>query len=237
MARSPKRTQKLQLMLDQDELQAIDDWRFASEGAAFSPLALSAAGDGFSYDLTLSTDAPMVLQGEGGYSVKSQLGQASYYYSQPFFEVSGTLTLGGREVEVTGQAWMDREWSTQPLAEDQSGWDWFSLRLGPDTALMLYRLRHEGGDDHLSGNWLGRDGTSDYLAPGTIEMTPIGTAEVAGREVPVRWRIEIPSRGVEIETEPLNPQSWMGLSFPYWEGPVRFSGTHEGRGYLEMTGY
>jgi len=23
----------------------------------------------------------------------------------------------------------------------------------------------------------------------------------------------------------------------YWEGPLRFSGSHTGRGYLEMTGY
>jgi len=25
--------------------------------------------------------------------------------------------------------------------------------------------------------------------------------------------------------------------FPYWEGPVFATGSHEGRGYLEMTGY
>ena len=29
----------------------------------------------------------------------------------------------------------------------------------------------------------------------------------------------------------------MGTSFPYWEGPVSFTGTHRGVGYLEMTGY
>ncbi len=29
-ARPPKRTEKLQLMLDPEELQAIDDWRFAN---------------------------------------------------------------------------------------------------------------------------------------------------------------------------------------------------------------
>ncbi len=28
-----------------------------------------------------------------------------------------------------------------------------------------------------------------------------------------------------------------GTSFPYWEGPIRFSGSHAGLGYLEMTGY
>jgi len=29
----------------------------------------------------------------------------------------------------------------------------------------------------------------------------------------------------------------MGTSFPYWEGPIRFSGSYAGIGYLEMTGY
>ena len=24
---------------------------------------------------------------------------------------------------------------------------------------------------------------------------------------------------------------------PYWEGPITFSGSQSGRGYLEMTGY
>jgi predicted secreted hydrolase len=29
----------------------------------------------------------------------------------------------------------------------------------------------------------------------------------------------------------------METSVPYWEGPIRFGGSHAGRGYLEMTGY
>jgi predicted secreted hydrolase len=36
---------------------------------------------------------------------------------------------------------------------------------------------------------------------------------------------------------PLNPRAWMGTSFAYWEGPIRFHGSHEGVGYLELTGY
>jgi len=35
----------------------------------------------------------------------------------------------------------------------------------------------------------------------------------------------------------LNARSWMGTSFPYWEGPISFKGSHTGLGYLEMTGY
>jgi predicted secreted hydrolase len=35
----------------------------------------------------------------------------------------------------------------------------------------------------------------------------------------------------------LNEQAWMGVSIPYWEGPISVLGTHTGTGYLEMTGY
>ena len=48
---------------------------------------------------------------------------------------------------------------------------------------------------------------------------------------------EIASHRLKIDSTPLNPASWMGTSFPYWEGPIRFEGSHAGVGYLEMTGY
>jgi predicted secreted hydrolase len=55
--------------------------------------------------------------------------------------------------------------------------------------------------------------------------------------VPTAWRVVIPAHGLAIETTALNAGSWMGTSFPYWEGPISFAGSHAGLGYLEMTGY
>jgi predicted secreted hydrolase len=51
------------------------------------------------------------------------------------------------------------------------------------------------------------------------------------------WRIKIESLGIHIKTEALNPLSEMKTVYPYWEGPILFSGSHSGSGYLEMTGY
>lgn len=215
----------------------IDDWRFESEDMAFSPLRLAAEGEGFSYELRLTADGPMVLQGEDGYSVKSERGQASHYASQPFFRVSGRVTIDGVLREVTGRAWMDREWSSQPLTEEQTGWDWLSLHLPDGDKLMVYRLRETSGQHYVTGNWIGADGSSERLAPGRISMTPTGRATVAeGREMDVRWRVEIPDKGIDIQTRPLNPRAWNALSTAYWEGPVSFEGSHSGEGYLEMTG-
>ncbi|SFI38122.1 lipocalin-like domain-containing protein [Albimonas pacifica] len=215
----------------------LDDWRLESRGEGFSPLRLAAHGPGFAYDLTLAAEGPLVLQGENGFSLKSEGGQASYYYSHPFLAVTGALTLDGETVQVTGRAWLDREWSSQPLAGDQPGWDWFALHLPRGEKLMLYRLRRAGGGGYQASSFISADGAVEALSGPQVAMAPIETARVAGRDVPVRWRLSVPSRGLEVVTAPLNPQAWMGDSFPYWEGPISFAGTHDGVGYMELTGY
>jgi predicted secreted hydrolase len=219
----------------------IDAWEMrelnAMSAMSLSPMALTASGADFSYALQLDADRPLVLQGDAGYSKKSERGQASYYYSQPWFTAAGVLTIDDKPVSVSGQAWMDREWSSQPLASDQTGWDWFSLHLADGNKLMLFRLRQTTGDNYFSGNWITPDGRSEQLASSAISMTPTATSEVAGRKLPTSWRVAIASRGLAIETSPLNAQAWMGTSFPYWEGPIVVRGSHSGVGYLEMTGY
>ena len=215
----------------------IDDWSMTgTDDTLAAPRACTAHGDGFAYDLALSTDLPPVLQGDRGFSVKSERGQASYYYSQPFYAVTGTLTLDGTDIPVTGQAWLDREWSSQPLAEGQHGWDWFALHLDDGARAMIYRMRQDEGA-YLAGTWIDPDGTAHPLRPDQITATPGATAEVAGRTIPVEWHLAIPDFGLAVDTAPLNAQSWMGTAFAYWEGPIRLTGSHAGTGYLEMTGY
>ncbi len=213
----------------------IDEWSMA--GPQLSDVRLTAAAQDWSYDLALVTDKPFVPQGENGYSVKSAAGQASYYYSQPFYAVSGTLALPDREVAVTGRAWLDREWSSSPLAETQTGWDWFSLHLGGGEKVMGFRLRDTDGPPFTSATWIAPDGTPLPVGDGAFAAEPLETAPVAGRDVPVRWRVRLPERGLDAEVAAINPSCWMDLGYAYWEGPVRVSGSHDGVGYLEMTGY
>jgi predicted secreted hydrolase len=218
----------------------IDAWEMRGADGfsdATAPLDVTASGPAFSYRLRLETQQALVLQGDAGYSRKSERGQASYYYSQPYFSAAGMLTIDDKPVTVTGRAWMDREFSSQPLASDQTGWDWFSLHLGSGDKLMLFRLRQKDGANYFSGNWISRDGRSEQIAANEIAMSPTASTEVTGRKIPTSWKVGIASRGLAIETSPLNAQAWMGTSFPYWEGPIAFTGSQSGVGYLEMTGY
>lgn len=212
----------------------IDDWQMA--GPDFDTLRLTAAGDGFGYDVALTAQGPLIFHGENGYSVKSAGGQASHYYSQPFFAVSGTLHLPEGDIAVTGTAWLDREWSSQPLAADQSGWDWFSLTFEGGEKLMAFRLRG-GRGDYTSATWITPDGQTTALPDGALTVTPRALAQVAGRQVPVDWTLKLAEKALDLRVTAINPQSWMGTRFAYWEGPVRVSGNRTGRGYLEMTGY
>ncbi|MEM8870659.1 MAG: lipocalin-like domain-containing protein [Pseudomonadota bacterium] len=214
----------------------IDDWELA--GDSFDDrLRLSASGDGFSYAVELQAQGPLVLHGEQGVSVKSSGGQASYYYSQPNFALEGTVMLGAQTHTVTGRAWLDREWSSQPLSGTQSGWDWFALHLPEGEKLMMFRLRDAEAGHYTSGTWIASDGEPTPLENGAARFEPLATSQVEGRAIPTRWRLQLPERGLDITTEAVNDQSYMTTAFPYWEGPIRFSGSHSGVGYLEMTGY
>ncbi|MEM9581249.1 MAG: lipocalin family protein, partial [Pseudomonadota bacterium] len=141
------------------------------------------------------------------------------------------------EVRVTGTAWLDREWSSQPLSESQSGWDWFSLSFDSGARLMGFQLRGEGAESFSAATWIAPDGTTQAYNDGIFSAEPLEHSEVAGRRIPTRWRLRHSERGVDVEIAALNPQSWMATSVPYWEGPISITGSHAGRGYLEMTGY
>jgi len=213
----------------------IDEWQLS--GDSLSSVELTAQGADFRYDLTLTTTHPFVPQGDQGYSVKSQSGQASHYYSQPFYTVAGTLTLEGRTVAVTGQGWLDREWSSQPLSTSQTGWDWVSLHLDSGAKLMGYRLRDTAAAPYVVGTWIDPDGTPHPLENGQLTMVPTRHALVENRSIPVAWEIALPGKSLAIQVEALRDQSWMATRIPYWEGPIAVTGTHGGIGYLEMSGY
>ena len=227
----------------------MDDWLWLSDSTAPFPGVLTAGTDNHRFKLTLEASDDWVLQGKDGFSQKSDLGQASYYYSQPVIDIAGTIWVDNEPVDVAGQGWLDREWSSQPLADNQAGWDWVSLHLSDGSALMVYQLRHDSGEHYLSGSWVSESGEVTVLEAGDVTMTPQSatrltiTSTVGGKEkssikeIPLDWRVRAPKLGINISVTTERPQSWLATEFPYWEGPVVVQGSHQGVGYLELTGY
>jgi predicted secreted hydrolase len=203
---------------------------------------LRALAAGVRLDLLLTPLKPPVIQGENGISRKAAgTGRASHYVSLTRLRVAGELDGAA----VSGTAWMDHEWFTNQLDASQAGWDWFSIQLDNDAELMLYRMRRKDGtmDAYSSGTYVDVKGRARHLSLSEFSLEPLAwwTSPATGARYPVRWRVKVPSLGLELEcTAALENQelkSENGAGPTYWEGAVTYSGTVPGVGYLEMTGY
>ena len=218
----------------------LDDWQWTSSSDNLFPAILNANSEQFGYSLTLTSNAPYQKQGEQGYSTKSSGGKvASYYYSQPFIDVTGDVTIDGVTHQVSGKGWIDREWSSQFLLDSQQGWDWFALRLSDETSLVVFQLRNSatGEASYAHARLMQQDGTSTAISQQDIALTATKQTIIDGHDYPTEWQISIPTKSIELTVSALNPKAKMPLSVPYWEGPISIKGTHSGTGYMELTGY
>jgi len=103
----------------------IGDWSLTLAGREY--LARVVARD-FRFELRFAQTQPVLLQGDAGFSRKGKsAANASYYYSEPQLQVTGSIGIGSAESSVTGTAWLDHEWSSEPLAPEAAGWDWTGL--------------------------------------------------------------------------------------------------------------
>lgn len=212
---------------------------------------LLAVADDASLDLMLEPAKPVVIHGKDGVSQKAAgEGRASHYASFTRLIASGRLTLDGLEFEVGGLAWMDHEFFSNNLSEDQAGWDWMSIQLDDGSDLMIYGLRNRDGvhGAFSGGTFVRADGTQLSLVADDLRLIPgrLWRSDGTGAEYPVEWTLEVPRIDLRLRVWPLLDAqeivSSSALAPVYWEGAVRYEGeregsTVEGKGYLEMTGY
>jgi predicted secreted hydrolase len=201
--------------------------------------------------LTLKSLKPPVLHGLNGLSQKGEgEGRASYYYSLTRMQSEGELTINGKKEKVRGLSWMDHEFGSNQLREDQVGWDWFSLQLDKQTELMLYLIRRKDGtaDPYSSGTLVKTDGTIKHLAlkDFRIEILDRWKSAKSGASYPIKWRVTVPAEELALEIVPAFSDQELitnrSTRVIYWEGAAEISGTYrnqpaKGTGYVEMTGY
>jgi predicted secreted hydrolase len=220
----------------------IDDWVLARNAQGYRARIRARE---FEFDLGFAPTAPILPQGAGGYSRKGpRPEQASYYYSRPHLSVQGEIVLGGRRLPVSGEAWLDHEWSSEYLAKEAAGWDWTGINLSGGGALMAFRIRGKDGGTVWAGGTL-RDsrGASIAFSPAEIAFEPLRQwpSPRTGAQYPVAMRVR--AGWLEVELQPLMDDqeldSRASTGAVYWEGAVTAMRNAEviGRGYLELTGY
>jgi predicted secreted hydrolase len=221
---------------------ALDDWSLRLVGDRYQ--AKVVARD-FALNLAFAARSPILLQGTRGVSRKGpRAEQASYYYSRPQLEVTGTIKVGARTRDVRGIAWLDHEWSSTYLAPEALGWDWTGINFDDGRALMAFRIRGKDGADYWRGGTLREaNGRDRALDTDSIRFTPVRQwrSPHTGIQYPIAFRLE--AGGEDLRLEPLlddqELDSRASVGTVYWEGAVRVrqASRSVGRGYLELTGY
>ena len=225
-----------------------EDWKV--EGAERNH-AIQVSDRGTELRLALKSLKPTVLHGQNGLSQKGEgEGRASYYYSLTRMQTEGELIVAGKKEKVHGVSWMDHEFGSNQLREDQVGWDWFSIQLDNQTELMLYLIRRKDGspDPYSSGTLVKADGTTKHLTLKDFQVTALERwkSPKSGGSYPMKWKVAIPSEEIELELTPAFPDQELitnrSTRVTYWEGAVAINGTFKnkpvtGLGYVEMTGY
>jgi predicted secreted hydrolase len=236
----------LAMASDQSLDVSLKDWSVKTDNDAIHLIA-SDANANFAIELKSAPGRSPILQGPGGLNAKGTAsGQASYYYSMPRMPTTGTLTVAGHAFELIGDTWMDHEFSSNALAENQSGWDWLALSLADGADLMIYRLRDKSGQtDYLSGTRIDPSGAVHYLTASDITLTPSEPwkSPASGAIYPQRWQLTVKGTPpLTIRTRLTNQelQTPNSTDVTYYEGTVEVLGPDghtTGEGYLEMTGY
>ena len=220
----------------------IDDWSLAIAETVY--VARVAARD-FTLDLRFSPTQNVLAQGEAGFSRKGPAPrQASYYYSQPQLATSGRVTTADGEAKVTGTAWLDHEWSSEPLAPGAAGWDWVGLNLDDGGALMAFRIRDRLGTTLWAGGaYRSRNGSAIAFERGDVDF--VATRRWRSPRTQAEYPVAMTVRAgtLQFDVDPLMDDQELdgraGTGTIYWEGAVRAfeTGREIGRGYLELTGY
>jgi predicted secreted hydrolase len=208
---------------------------------------LVASHGGDSLDLRIRSRKSPAVHGENGVSVKAEgIGYASHYYSMTRLEVSGVIN--GQQCR--GIAWMDHEFGSSNLRENQQGWDWFCMQLDNDSELMLYQIRRSDGtpDPASSGSLITSDGSVIHIRHDQMRVEALDRwrSPHSGAVYPMGWRISVPAFRIVVLIKPeMRDQELVtrgSTNVTYWEGSVTISGTLDnvavsGAGYVEMTGY
>ncbi|PKO05646.1 MAG: hypothetical protein CVU41_11290 [Chloroflexi bacterium HGW-Chloroflexi-3] len=222
----------------------LKDWEIVQ--LSDNVFQMNAGFDNVEINLILTDVKGIIFHGDDGLSQKgSEIGNASYYFSQTRMGTTGRIRISDEEFDVNGFSWMDHEFGTSTLGSNQIGWDWFSIQLDKQTEIMLFQIRQEDGSfsDFSSGTIIFKDGNTENLEVNDFEIEVLDTWQTSDQiTYPNKWKINIEQINLKMEITPVMNDQEMNLFFRYWEGAVRINGTLNGEeisgyGYVELTGY
>lgn len=130
-----------------------------------------------------------------------------HHYGMPYLRAKGSLQLDGREILVSGDAWLDRQWGSGNLplvmAQNKIQTKWMDLNLSNGYKVSLWDILVDGGKENSWATILSPDGIHT-IAP----MTPLKEyeedfwySEATGNYYPTKYVVEFPALKTRINVQ------------------------------------
>jgi predicted secreted hydrolase len=114
----------------------------------------------------------------------------SYYYSLPRVQIAGRITYTGkggvrREIDVTGQGWVDRQWGDFLT----KSWEWSSLRFANGARVNLYNF----ANGYQVATYQKADGSTQWLDSFLVRQNGYLRTPERGVWLSWGWSFEFPT--------------------------------------------
>ena len=206
----------------------------------------AALGDGSGKIALRLTDPGRVIF-NGGVGEFTAINMHIHQYSIPRIATTGTISIEGKDYDVEGTSWFDRQW--QQLANvpvEKLKWSWIGLTLETGEALSMWSCpMTAGGEPRGWATILHADGSQSVI---TIDPEFGATGEwvspATGSRYPTHWKVAVPFVEAVLEVEPRPLEQEVVSVAPMlskYEGASRVSGTWSGKavtgfGCVELVG-
>ena len=176
---------------------------------------------GIEVDVTAQQTGPLLPNvGSGLFPC---LGGMTYHYALPTMSMTGTISIGGEQCEVTGAGWLDRQWGVTPrfFGKEVKKWAWFGITLDSGDRISVWEFIEEGHPVHSWATVVRPDGGVDVVAcePITANASKPWKSPATGHVYPINWDIQIPQLDGHLTIAPDVDRA--GICLPGGDAQVR----------------
>ncbi|MGM0529169.1 MAG: lipocalin-like domain-containing protein [Bacteroidota bacterium] len=203
---------------------------------------LSAEGDNAAIQLEYDAFKPPLILADSGL-LKQGPAAYTYYYSQTGNDVTGTINFDGLIENVSGTAWIDRQYGSVNPAEGLE-YEWFSLQLSNGIDINVNNIFTEENDvpETLEYRLLCAyvdEQTQFTTSSFDIERLEYHYTPDSLKCYSIKWRLTSDQHNIDLTISALYPGYEVSLPFRFYEGPTHITGTVEGipvsgKGFAEL---
>jgi len=185
---------------------------------------------------------PPLIVGDSGYFNQGSEGY-TYYYAQTMLELTGNIKLGTNDEEITGKAWLDRQYGNFNPYQGEK-YEWFAIQLSNGIELNFWNIFTEDNNLPLSPEYtlasVMLENNEKYFSS-DININRIAYKFTSDGEIcyASKWNLFIEDIDLNIEFEIISPDHENYLPFRFLEGPITAKGYYQsfpvtGQGFAEL---